>query len=161
MSVGSLKNDPMSLLTQSLAKGESTKSSKNKYRDLVDAKSAFTAARRPATDTSKLGEAMKQLDGLASSDRTKFKAVTNQIGQQLKALAQSATGDEAQFIGDLAAKFEQASESGNMSALQPPRQRQYLQAGATAYAQQRPAIRDDAPQLRSKIDGILTQALGI
>ena len=63
---------------------------------------------------------MKELSDLQKSDPNKFKKVADEIAQKLKDAASSATGGQADFMNRLASKFEQASQSGDMSALQPP-----------------------------------------
>jgi hypothetical protein len=92
------------------------------------APSAVSGDSAPA-DVSKMGDLMKQLQQLSQSDPAKFKQVTAEISNELKSEASSATGKKAAFLNDLAGKFQQASQSGDMSALQPPQQ----QSGAHAH----------------------------
>jgi hypothetical protein len=70
-----------------------------------------------------------ELQQLASSDPTKFKEVAAQIAQQLETAAgesdsstgsSSSTGGVNQMLANLASKFEEAAETGNVSVLQPP-----------------------------------------
>ncbi len=118
-------------------------------------------ASMPGTDRagmSRMGEIMKQLDGLQSSDPEKFKEVTAKIGDQLKELAKSQSGDSAQKLTELASKFTEASTSGSMSALKPsgpppnggpPPQR------AAAYAQQQ----SSGANIGAQIDQIISNAI--
>jgi hypothetical protein len=113
----------------------------------------------PAQGMSKMAELMKKLDELQASDPEKFKSVTAEIGKKLLALANSATGSDAERLQDLASKFTQASESGSMAALRP-QQHQPHARGVAAYAQQQrlqPPANDS--NLRGQIDSIIEQAL--
>ena len=66
------------------------------------------------------GKWMSELQSLASSDPDKFKQVTSEIAAKLRQDASSATGNQAASLDKLADKFDQASQSGSMSSLQPP-----------------------------------------
>jgi hypothetical protein len=76
----------------------------------------------PATSTSvsKPGELLSKLSQLLQQDPTKFKAVTQEISDELKTAAQSASGPQASFLSKLSDSFAQASSSGSLSSLQPP-----------------------------------------
>ncbi len=63
---------------------------------------------------------MSELADLQKSDPDKFKQVTEDIAKKLREAAASAGAGQSTFLGNLADKFEQASQSGEMSALQPP-----------------------------------------
>lgn len=69
---------------------------------------------------SKPGEVLNKLAQLLESDPDKFKEVTAKIAEKLKEAAASATGQDAERLNSLAEKFQQASDSGDLSALQPP-----------------------------------------
>jgi hypothetical protein len=69
---------------------------------------------------SKPGELMGKLNQLLQQDPAKFKEVTQQISDELKSAAQSASGPQAAFLTKLSDNFAQASSSGSMSWLQPP-----------------------------------------
>jgi hypothetical protein len=61
---------------------------------------------------------MSQLQNLAKSDPTRFKAVTQNISEQLSTEAKSATNSQqSKFFTDLSDKFAEASKSGSMSSL--------------------------------------------
>ncbi len=62
---------------------------------------------------------MSELQNLRKSDPDKFKQVTGEIADKLQQEASSATGQQATFPNKLADRFSQASQSGDMSALQP------------------------------------------
>jgi len=63
---------------------------------------------------------MSELQDLQKTDPDKFKQVTSEIADRLRQDASSATGQQATFLNKLADKFQQASQSGDMSSLQPP-----------------------------------------
>lgn len=69
---------------------------------------------------SKPAEMMKKLAALKESDPAKFQEVVSNIANKLDEAAQSATGEEQARLSDLASKFSQAAESGDLSSLQPP-----------------------------------------
>ena len=78
-----------------------------------------------ATDSSEissLASLMSQLQQLQQSDPTKFKTVIADIASTLKTDAKNATGSQASFLNNLAAKFDQAAQTGQMPDLQPKAQ---------------------------------------
>ena len=79
------------------------------------------------------GKLFSALNELASQNPTKFKEVAADIADKLKEAAQALTGGSTDSTGttssvggpgglltDLAAKFEQAAQTGDVSGLQPP-----------------------------------------
>ena len=82
--------------------------------------SAPSSAGASTPQVSGPGKWMSELQSLANSDPDKFKQVTSEIAQKLRQDASSATGNQAAFLDKLADKFDQASQAGSMSALQPP-----------------------------------------
>ncbi|MBS2024049.1 MAG: hypothetical protein JST92_16725 [Deltaproteobacteria bacterium] len=81
------------------------------------------------TDTSPMAKAMQELQDLAKSDPAKFKKAAAEIAEKLKAEAGQATGRKADFLNQLASKFDAASQSGDASGLQPPQQGQHAHHG--------------------------------
>lgn len=73
-------------------------------------------AQAGGTKFSKMGELMSKLQDLAKSDPDKAKAVMAKISQDLKAKADS-SGDKR--MAELADKFGQAAQSGDLSVLKP------------------------------------------
>jgi hypothetical protein len=62
---------------------------------------------------------MIQLQRLAASDPTRFKAVTQKISDQLATEAKSETNpQQSKFLESLSGKFAEASKSGSMSSLE-------------------------------------------
>ena len=61
---------------------------------------------------------MQELSQLASSNPDQLKQVASDIASQLQTAAQSATGNDAKALNDLASKFQQVSQTGSLSALQ-------------------------------------------
>ena len=70
---------------------------------------------------SPMGQFMSKLESLASSDPDKFKEVTSQISDKLKTAASKLTGQDAEMLTKMADRFAKASETGDMSALKPPK----------------------------------------
>ena len=82
--------------------------------------SATLNAPASTSEVSGPGKWMSELQDLQKSDPDKFKQVTSEISEKLKQEAAGASGQQATFLNKLADKFGQASQSGDMSALQPP-----------------------------------------
>jgi hypothetical protein len=71
--------------------------------------------------TSGPSELFRKLEALATSDPEKFKQVTSELAAAVKDAADAATDPrEQQLLADLAAKFTEASQSGDASVLKPP-----------------------------------------
>ena len=80
-----------------------------------------------ATDSAQLSpmaSLLNQLQQLQQTDPDKFKSVMSSIADTLKVDAQNATGPQAQRLTNLANKFSQAAQTGQMPDLQPPGQQQ-------------------------------------
>lgn len=92
----------------------------NPSTDGTDATQGGASTPASSTSVSKPGEFMAKLSQLLQQDPAKFKDVTQQISDQLKTAAESASGPQAQFLTKLSGDFAQASSSGSLSALQPP-----------------------------------------
>jgi hypothetical protein len=88
----------------------------------TDVASTLGTSSTPAASAtvSKPGELMNKLSQLLQQDPAKFKAVTQQISDELKTAAQGASGPQASFLTKLSSDFAQASSSGSLSSLQPP-----------------------------------------
>jgi hypothetical protein len=69
------------------------------------------------------GQFLSKLQSLKQSDPAKFKNLLTQISNQLSAAAQQAgTGTtQGQFLSDLAARFQNVANGGDLSQLQAPR----------------------------------------
>jgi hypothetical protein len=85
----------------------------------ADATQGSASTPSSSTNVSKPGEFMAKLSQLLQQDPAKFKQVTQQISDQLKTAAQSASGPQAAFLSKLSDNFAQASSSGSLSALEP------------------------------------------
>jgi len=128
--------------------------------DSDDVKVREVAPAPVAAGLSKMAELMKQLDGLRTTDPAKFKAVTAEIGKQLKSLATKETGEGTQHLSELASKFSAASQTGTLEPLKPQHQHRGTHAqGAAAYAKQQPGGNAANATLRSDVDAIIAQAL--
>ena len=86
-----------------------------------------TGASASQVQVSQPGQLMRQLSDLSKSDPTKFKEVVQQLSDSFDAAAQNATGEDATRLSELADKFAQAAESGDMLALRP----QHAQQGVS------------------------------
>jgi hypothetical protein len=75
------------------------------------------AADAVSTDVSDPAKQLQALEDLAKSDPVAFKAKTAEIATKLKAMADQAGSEQAKFLTGLAAKFQAASDSGDVSAL--------------------------------------------
>ena len=81
--------------------------------------SPVSAAQPAATaDISPAGSFFGNLEKLKEQDPAKLKQVLSDISTQLQTAAQSASGSQQQFLTQLADKFQSASQSGDISALQ-------------------------------------------
>jgi hypothetical protein len=117
-----------------------------------------------SVDLSKPGQLMSQLADLAQSDPTKFKAVTAEIAQKLKAAAGAATGPEAAVLNKLADRFDAASQSGKASDLAPQQAAGHHHHHGGSYNKQGiPATTDDgssgADTIAETVQGIISGAL--
>ncbi|MFT3842151.1 MAG: hypothetical protein QM723_34490 [Myxococcaceae bacterium] len=74
-----------------------------------------------STQVSDMAGLMNQLQQLSQSNPAEFKQATAAISDQLKQAASQTTGPQAQFLTQLSDRFAQASQSGDLSALQPPK----------------------------------------
>jgi hypothetical protein len=77
------------------------------------------AANGVNVDISRPGQLFSELSSLAQSNPDQFKSVSADIAAKLKDAAGSATGSQADFLNKIADRFQSASQSGNISDLQP------------------------------------------
>jgi hypothetical protein len=82
------------------------------------------AATTDSAQLSPMAALLNQLQQLQQTDPTKFKSVMSNIAATLTTDAQNATGPQAQHLTELADKFSQAAQTGQMPDLQPPGQQQ-------------------------------------
>lgn len=98
-------------------------SSTSSITELTSLQSASVAdpTMQPEADpqVSERSKLLQELNDLQKSDPAKFKQVTEEISQKLRDAANSTSGSQATSLNKLADKFAQASQSGDMSALQP------------------------------------------
>ncbi|MFO0581544.1 MAG: hypothetical protein U0229_04655 [Anaeromyxobacter sp.] len=71
-------------------------------------------------DVSKMADLLSRLQALQTSDPEKFKAVMKQMSEQLSTAADGTQGREAGFLADLADRFAEAGETGDLSLVKPP-----------------------------------------
>ena len=72
-----------------------------------------------SSDMSSLAKLMSELQQLQQNDPTQFKAVMSSIAATLKTDAQNATGSQATALNNLATRFDQAAQTGQMPNFQP------------------------------------------
>ncbi len=92
------------------------------------------------TDTdnvSGIGRLLSNLEDLATSNPAKFKQETGEIAASLKAAASNTTGNASSTFKDLASQFQQASDTGDASAL-APKQQSYSTSGVKYFPRRQP-----------------------
>lgn len=94
----------------------STTATSNKASDSAPAGSGEASS----VSLSKPAEMLQKLSALQESDPAKFKEVVGQIAEKLQAAADSEEGGGSEMLSDLASRFAEAAETGDLSALQPP-----------------------------------------
>jgi hypothetical protein len=136
---------------------------KNRSSQQTQGTSQTTSSQDAAANIklSPMGQMMSKLESLSESDPDKFKELTLQISEKLKTAASKATGKDAEMLTEMADQFAKASESGDMSALRPPKPPD----GAHDQSAPPPPTRgqDGGPSddVRSVMDDIFQQALSI
>ena len=88
----------------------------------TSASSAAGGVPSDSNDMSSLAKLISELQQLQQSDPQKFKSVMSDIANTLKTDAQNATGSQATFLNNLASKFDQAAQTGQMPDFQPKAQ---------------------------------------
>ena len=78
-----------------------------------------------------IGKLLSNLQDLATTDPAKFKQETADIATQLNSAASNTTGDESTFLKGLASQFQQASDTGDASALTPKHHGHHHASGGT------------------------------
>ena len=73
-----------------------------------------------SSSISSFASLMNTLQQLSQSNPSEFQQVMANVASTLQTDASSATGSQAQFLTQLSDRFQQASQTGSMSALQPP-----------------------------------------
>ena len=80
---------------------------------------AQTTGAASSTSISGGASLLAQLQQLSFSNPAAFKKATADIAAQLQTDAQQTGGSQGQALSSLAAKFQQASQTGNLSSLKP------------------------------------------
>jgi len=70
-------------------------------------------------DLSQAAQLFSKLQDISQTNPAQFKQLTAQISTQLQAEAQKATGSAETFLSNLASQFNNASQTGSASDLQP------------------------------------------
>jgi hypothetical protein len=87
-----------------------------------------------STQLSPMASLLNQLQQLQQNNPDQFKSVMTSIADTLTTDAKNATGPQAKMLTDLANKFSQAAQTGQMPDLQPPGQ----QPGASGHHHHHP-----------------------
>ena len=129
--------------------------------------SALTSA-ASATSVSGSGSLLSQLQQLSFSNPAAFKEATAAIATQLQSDAQQTGGSAGQSLSSLAAKFQQASQTGDLSALKPAHAHHgghhhsgggQAASAAAAYQDTSDSTSAASSSVQSQISSILSQAL--
>jgi hypothetical protein len=124
MNINGIRNDAGSAIS-ALLLNSNTQSTAS-----ANASSASASSPASSSSVSKPGELMSKLSQLLEQDPAKFKQVTQQIADELKTEAASASGPQAQFLTKLSDNFAQASSTGSLASLQPSGSERSGAAGA-------------------------------
>ncbi|MGD0822742.1 MAG: hypothetical protein ABSA71_18580 [Desulfomonilia bacterium] len=96
---------------------------------------AVGSSQSDSVNVSQASQLFSQLQQLQQSDPDKFKQVMTNIAGELQSAAQGKSGFEAQTLSDLATKFQNVANGGDISQLMPPTQSssdQYTQQGSVS-----------------------------
>ena len=119
-----------------------------------------------SASVSSVGKLFSQLAQLQQTDPDKFKTVLTDIANKLQAAGQQDGGAQGQALANLASKFQQAAQTGNLSSLKPAHHHHGHHRGAAAYQQASAAgqsgstATDPRSQIFDVINQVLTQDLG-
>jgi hypothetical protein len=123
---------------------------------------------------SQSGQLWSELQSLAQSDPSEFEQVTASIASQLTSAASSMTGQQASFVSNLAQSFQEASQTGSMSSLEPPASQGQTQGqgqaqghghhhhhghGASGSTQSSTSAQSSSDSLFQQIESIISNAL--
>jgi hypothetical protein len=128
MNINGIRNDSGSAVNALLQLNNNNQSSAS-----ADASSASASTAASSSSVSKPGELMAKLSQLLQQDPAKFKQVTQQISDELKTAASTATGPQAQFLSKLSDNFAQASSSGSLASLAPPSGAEHTEHAGAAH----------------------------
>jgi hypothetical protein len=96
----------------------------------VDADGDHDGSGTGSTRVSAFAQILSQLQSLQQTDPTKLKTVLSDIAKQLQVTAQQDGGSQGQSLSNLAAKFQQAAQTGDLSSLKPTHHHHHHGAGA-------------------------------
>ena len=95
--------------------------------------SASASSSGASAQLSGFGQLMSQLQSLEQSNPSQAQQVLSTIADKLNSEAQSAGGTQGQHLSALAQKFEQASQTGDLSGLKPPTAPTAAQSGVSGH----------------------------
>jgi hypothetical protein len=127
----------------------------------VDADGDHDGSRTGSASVSPVGKLFSQLAQLQQSDPARFKTVLTDIANKLQAAGQQDGGAQGQALADLASKFQQAAQTGDLSSLKPAHHHHGHHRGAAAYQQTSAAGQSasSSSDPRSQIFDIINQVI--
>jgi hypothetical protein len=95
---------------------------------------ADKARKKKKASLSRGAQVAGKLADLSRTDPAKLKAVAKDVSQALRTEADKSQGQEKEALGKMADRFDKVAESGDVSALEPPRPPPAASGGRAAYA---------------------------
>jgi len=136
-----------------LAQGQSAAQTQT-VTDTLDQGAGTQALASPAAMS------MSQLQNLAKSDPTRFKAVTLNISDQLASEAKSDTNpQQSKLLESLSGKFAEASKSGSMSSLEFHKENQQHANSSSAFSKYSGQENSGMSGVFSQVGSIISNAL--
>jgi hypothetical protein len=120
MSIAGINSDSSLLSLLELYATQSADSVSSAGTSSTTASTGASHSDADSVDFSKPAEMLSKLQQLKESDPEAFKELCTKIADELKASAQNATGRDAQMLSDLAEKFQNVADGGDISQLKPP-----------------------------------------
>jgi hypothetical protein len=123
----------------------------------TDSTANTTSATTTDTDAvSGIGKLLSSLHDLATANLTQFKQETSDMATQLTAAASNTTGDASSFLKGLADQFQQASDTGDASALTLKNHSHASSGSSSSSAASQAASQYDESSLFSLLDSSST-----
>ena len=115
-----------------------------------------------SSQVSPWAQLLSRLQQLQQTDPSKLSSVLTDISNKLQTEAQQTGGVEGQALSNLASKFQQAAQTGDLSGIRPHHHHGHHHGAAAAYQQQSdPSQVTGASQGVSSATDVRSQVLGI
>ncbi len=121
------------------------------------ASSTSSASSSLTSTVSPFAQILNQLQGLSQSNPAEFKSVMSEISGKLSAVAQTAGGSQGQALSNLAAKFQQASQTGTLAPL--THHHVHAKGAAALYAHANSSASNNSSSIAAEINSIISQTL--